>query len=329
MASKTTAGVLKGYTDFLSSAQEENPRRIFKTGLIGLNQNISKYHGIPGGSLIQLVGDEKSGKSTLSLDILAQAQYQALPEIEIVLDKQKLSINAVYVDFERSFDREYAEALGVDVSKVLLVKTPWGEQSFDIVEHLLAEGIQLIIIDSIPMFVPKSEGDKSLEDNEKMAANASILGRAIKRLIQLADSADALVIVINQNRSNISQMSHKEKKPFGARILQYAVKLTISLTRIKNEDDWAKVRAVIEKNKFGKEGRGTEFSLLYGEGIDYADHILTLAQDYDILEKSGSWYYYPTKETAQYRANGLTQAKSILPLEEIKQKVEEILQRMK
>lgn len=326
MANKSSTTKLKEFNDFIRTADDDKPYDIFKTGLIHLNHIISADKGIRTRSIMQLVGGEKSGKTTLALDILIQAQRnKQLKEIEIEIDKVKKTINAAYIDFERSFDKKYAITLGVDVDKLLIVETITAEQSFDIVETLLSEGLQLIIIDSIAMFVPESEVDKSFQDNEKIASNAKVLDRVCKRLLHLADFANALIIVINQFRANISTMSKKEKRIFGGFTLQYVSKLTITLTRIQNSDNNATVRAFIEKNKMGREALSTEYNLVYGAGIDYKNHILTLAHDNDIIEISGAWYYYPSKESAKYKAQGGTAAAKTFPLEEISEQIEKKL----
>lgn len=324
LAGGSLAKVWKDYEDYLSLGNEVEAKTHFPSGVIALNQAIGDVDGITGGSIIQIIGESGRGKSTLSLDILAHSQRNGLNELELPNGKV---INAVYADFERTFDAEYAETIGVEVAKVLVIKTPFAEDTFNIIEELLNAGIQFVIVDSIPMIVPKSEEDKDYNDNEKMASAAGVLGRFIKRSIQLVDSADAIMLLINQWRSNISPMAHTDKKPYGARIIQYAIKVSIQLERIKREDKRMHIQAFVEKTKLGATGKKIEFQIVHGVGIDYNQHVLSLALDYGIVEKGGAWYYYPDKANATHRAQGEGNAGTQLPMDEIKGKVMEAMYR--
>lgn len=328
LATGGLAKIWKEYEDYLELGSDVVERTHFPTGVIALNQAIGDIDGITGGSIIQIIGESGRGKSTLSLDFLAQAQKKEINEVELPNGKV---INAVYADFERTFDADYAATIGVDVAKVLVIKTPFAEDTFNIIEELLNAGIQFVIVDSIPMIVPKSEEEKDYNDNEKMASAAGVLGRFIKRSVQLVDSADAVMLLINQYRSNISPMAHTDKKPYGARIIQYAIKVSISLERVKREDKRMHIQAFVEKTKLGATGKKIEFQIVHGEGIDYNQHLLSLAVDYAIVGKSGAWYYYhpdgnATKEHNTHRAQGEGNADK-LPLEEIKGKVMEAMYR--
>jgi recombination protein RecA len=326
MSTSNIASILVNNMHFFKLASEEYERHLFTSGIIGLPYAIGTPDGIPGGTLLQLLGEPKHGKSTLALDFIAHAQRSAIKDIEIPLTKKTTRmINAVYVDFERSFDPVYAATIGVDLDKLLLLKTDWGEQSFDVVNALLVQGIQIVVIDSIPMFIPMSEEGKSIADSEKIASVAHALGKSVKRWIQLADSANALIILVNQYRAEMSQMTRREKKPFGARIVQYAVKVTIELVRIHNEKERATVQATVTKTKFGQEGRITEFDIVFGDGPDYGKHILTLAIEHDIIKQSGAWYSYVALNNKEYRAQGKRDAVKSFPMEEIKQRIIESL----
>lgn len=288
----------------------------FSTGFIGLNAAIGDIEGIPGGSIIQFVANEKRGKTTLALQTLAQSQKTSnLRQVEVPIDKNTISIaNAAYLDFERSYSRDYAELLGVDVGSLLVIKPTTAEAGLDTIETLLSEGMQFIIVDSVPMMMPKSEEDKNYDDNIKMASIASLLTRAMPRLVMLADNADALLIMINQFRAETNQMSQKSKKRYGAFSLHYVSKVILELERTKNTIHQADVQILVEKTKFGKEKGISALSLVYGHGFDRNQHIIDFGVEHEIVDKSGAWYYY---DNERYKAQGIKEAKNTFPIDEI------------
>lgn len=312
MPTKGLASVIKEFDDFLRIGDDPLPPHVFPTGLEALNYAISEYRGIPGGAIIQLLGENGSGKSTLSLDLIKQAQATGLKEVEIKGRK----INTVVLDIERSYDPDYADVFGIDSSKVLVVRTHFIEQSFTIAETLLLNGIQLVIVDSIGMMVANDEEDKTFSDNEKMAVEAKSLGRFTKRANAFMNER-ALVVIINHYRANISPVAKTDKKPFGARVVQYANKLTLELRRIKQEEDRDHIEVFISKNKLGgKKGQKVNFEIVSTEGIDYAQHTLNLAKEYLIVDQRGSWLNY-----GDMKAQGDEKAKDTFPMEEIKARV--------
>lgn len=320
MPNASLANLLKQHQDTVRIASDEVQHHQFRTGLIGLNYAISKYGSIPGGSIIQLIGEPKHGKSTLATDIVAQSQRGGVKEVEIPNGKTTRKVNALWVDFEHSFDSNYAKTIGIDLDKLMIVESRYGEEAFEIVEAFLAEGLQIVVIDSIPMFEPKSEEDKSLTDPEKMSSSANPLTRIMKRMLHLVSNADALMILINQYRANISTMSRKEKKPFGARIVQYVSRLTLELVRVKNEDDRTTVVVTLEKNKLGSEARQVPFDIEFGKGIDYSQHVLALAEELQVVVKSGAWYMYEDK-----KVQGARKAIQEFDMKAITEKVEKLL----
>ncbi len=203
MPKKSNAGLFKDFEDYLFSPDDLDPTYHFHTGIIGLDTMLSTKGGIPGGSIVQLLGEPSHGKSTFAYDLIAQAQKQGMKDVII----QGKPYNTVILDIERSFDRHYAEIIGIDWQKVLVVRTPYAEQSFSIAEKLLLEGIQFVLVDSIGMLVAADEEDKDYTDSEKVAAEAKALGRFTKRanaFMQL----NSVVVVINQYRANLKQMGH-------------------------------------------------------------------------------------------------------------------------
>lgn len=309
-------------------ASKQLDQQYFSSGLPGLDAAIGDVRGVPGRTILQLVADPKCGKTTLAFSYIKEAQARGIQEIQIqdpTNKKNMLTINAAFLDLERSFDAYYAASLGVDLDKLLIIEPPFSEDGFQIVLDLLALGLQLIVVDSVAAIVSRSEEDKPLTDNEKMASSASLQTRAIKRINLLSANKNALVILINQYRANISTMSRVEKKMSGARALEYFSKVIISLARVSNSDESSDVELFVQKTKYGAERRKTRATLEYGLGFNEEAHIIELATESDIIEKGGAWYYYPSKENAEYKANGMKQATSMFPIDIIK---EQLLTRM-
>lgn len=315
MTIKSAAALWKDYEDHLKVNFDD--KHYFPIGVTALHYITSPNGGIPGGSIIQLLGENGHGKSTLAMDLLANAQRSGLKEV--VINEQ--SYNAVVLDFERSFDEDYAELFGVDVDKVYVVRTRFAEDSFNVAETALLQGIQFFLVDSIGMLVAKEEADKDHNDPEKLAAEAKALGRFIKHANAYMDGK-TLIVVINQYRANIAKIGHApDKKGYGAKIMQYANKLTWELRRVKQEDDRDYIEIFVAKNKLGgKKGVKAEFQILSTEGIDYAQHIFDLAIEFDIVKQKGAWYYYD-----DIKVQGSEKAKKELPMDIIKDKVEKYL----
>lgn len=317
MSKHSLAALLKEYDDYLSIGDELPPPHIFPTSLIQLHYMVSPNGGIPGGAIIQLLGENGHGKTSLAYDLLANAQKTNLHTVTI---KGK-QINAVILDFERSYDPTYARTFDIDIEKVLVVRTDYAETSFSIAEYLLLEGIQFVLVDSIGMLVAADEEDKDYTDSEKVAAEAKALGRFTKRANAFM-SAQALVVVINQYRANLNKMGHaSDKKAYGARVMQYANKLTLELRRIEQSGDRDTITVHIVKNKLGgKKGASMNFQIVSAEGIDHRQHTLQLAKEYGIVDVKGSWYTYN-----EYKIQGEIKAAKELPMDEIRKKVIEFI----
>jgi RecA/RadA recombinase len=317
MAQKSSAAIFKDYEDYLFDADELDAEYYFHTGIIALDTTLSEKGGIPGGSIIQLLGEPSHGKSTFAYDLIAQAQKRGMKDVVV----QGKPYNAVVLDIERSFNRHYAEIIGIDWRKVKIVRTPFAEQSFSIAETFLRAGIQFVLVDSIGMLVAADEEDKDYDDSERVAVEAKALGRFTKR-VNAFMGLDTLVVIINQYRANLKQMGHApEKKAYGARVMQYANKLTIELRRTGSDGDRTHITAFIAKNKLGgRIGINTEFDIVSTEGIDYWQHVLKLAIEYGIVIKRAAYYYYPTFENFTHRVQGETKTDTF-PQQEITDKV--------
>lgn len=291
----------KKYKDVVRSARDVRDHRYISMGPLSLNIALGDVNGVRAGRIVQIVGKESSGKSTLALDIIAQ--YQAGYD-ETVL----------YLDYERTFDAEYADACGVDLDRLLLLTPNSAEEGADLVEEFLQTGeVHLIVLDSIPAAIPKSEHDKSMIDSPKMASSAGFITRFCQRITYQLDNYDAMFIVINQLRLNFSTMSPEKHIPFGGMSLQYATSVRIDLERIKNEENQQTIRAFVRKSKVGSPRGMTEFKIIYGEGIDHAGDAIELAVEHGIVEKAGAWYKF-----GDQKCQGLQNAKSTFDIQDIR-----------
>lgn len=295
----------------------------FPSSLPSINRALGDMRGIQGGSIIQILAEPGHGKTTMALDFIAQAQKVGLKEVSIKAGGSKVNqeISAVFVDLERTFDAEYAKRLGVNMDKLAVYKPDFAEKALPTIEHLLEQGLQLVVFDSVPAMITKDEFDKDVDEPARMAGSANIMSRWLIRLIGLVDNSDALFIFINQYRANLSPMARSEKKPFGPRALRYYSKIIVELAKIKNEDDRSTIQMTVSKNKQAPEGMKIEYSMLKGRGASQAHDVFNLGVEYGFVKKSGSWYEY---EGA--KAQGADSAIALFPMKEIKAKVEEELQ---
>jgi len=328
VTSKSAAALWKDYEDYLGEDLDIGNRKHFPSGVTSLHYSLSARGGIPGGTIVQILGENGHGKTTLSYDFIAQAQKSGLRDTKIAGG----IYNVLILDFERSYDPDYAEIFGIDTSKVLRIGPPqkkFAEENFDLAEAALLSGMQFILVDSIGALVAKDEEDKSNTDSEKVAAEAKALGRFVKRANAFMEN-DAVVILINQYRANLNKMGNApDKKAYGARLVQYMVKLTLELRRVQQEQDRDYIEVFVQKNKLGgKKGIKQEFQIVSTEGIDYNQHILGLALEFGIVEQRKAWFYYPSYADPQYRAQGKDNAKQQLPMDQIKEQVEKFITEM-
>lgn len=271
---------------FFRLGSRKKDRPLFYTNFPTLDRIIGP---IRGGSILQLLAENKNGKTSLAYAIIAANQGRA-NVVEVEIEKEKALVNAVWVDVERTYDEEYAKQCGVDIDKLLVVTTDYVEDSMIVVESLLAKGLQLFVYDSVPASLPKTESEKDMDDSAKIASAAGLLSRWMIRLIPLVDNANALFIMINQYRANMSPMARSDKKAWGARALQYYSTVILELVRIKNEDGISTVEVKVTKNKLDAEGKSTQLYLVHGEGFDIRRDKLTILLDEGIVQKSGSWF---------------------------------------
>ena len=296
--------ILSKYNDYLTTGEDELARTIvyYPTSLLSLNVAIGDIRGIRGGRIVQLIADAGTGKTSLALDIVANAQ--------------KSNHACAMLDAERTYDPVYGAALGIDNSNFSIIKAPYAETGLEIVEYLIRDaGIKVVVIDSIPACLPKSEEEKDMNANEKMAASAGLWTRFCKRIVgPLADN-DALLILINQWRSNLSPMARTDKKAYGAKQIEYSSGLTLQLQRVKTEQDNYRVSITVSKNKQGPLGNKTDVTLTHGIGFRADIDLIEVAVEHGIVDKSGAWFYFDNKT---YKGQGIENACKNLPLDTIR-----------
>ena len=298
----------KKYKDVVRAASEQKVHHIVSLGPLSLNHALGNTKGTPAGRLVQIVGKESSGKSTLAFDIIAQHQA-TYPEYTVI-----------YLDYERTYDPIYAAACGIDTENMLLITPNSAEEGADMVEEFIATGeVKLVILDSIPAAIPRTEHDKSMTDSPKMASSAGFITRFVQRIAYQLDNYDVMFIAINQLRLNFSTMSPEKYVPFGGMALQYATSVRIDLERVKNENDQQTIRAFIKKSKVGSPRGLAEFKIIYGKGIDHAGDIINLAAYFNIVRQSGAWFTY-----GDIKCQGLANARLQLPLDELKDQILEL-----
>lgn len=300
--------LLKKYKNAIDLASVPRPKTFISLGPLSLNIAIGDTRGVETGRIVQIVGKQSSGKSTLALDIIAQHQ-------------EATGLPVLYVDFERSLDPDYARACGVDLERLYQVRADTTEEGLDAALDFIKSGsVKLIIIDSIAAAMPSSEEEKDMKDSPKMASNAGLITRFCNKVVPLLDNNDVLLVVLNQLRKNFSTLSPETEIPFGGMSLQYATAVMIRMAAIKNEERTMTAQTIIRKNKVGAPQARTEFKIVYGRGIDHAADIVELAIERNIVNKSGAWFTF-----GEYKAQGMEKAKVEFPIQQIRQLILERL----
>lgn len=265
---------------------------VISTGSLGLDLALG-VGGVPRGRIVEIYGPESSGKTTLSMHCIAEAQ--------------KKGGLAAFIDAEHAFDRTYAEKLGIDTSNLLISQPDSGEQALEIAEHLISSGaVDIIVIDSVAALVPRAELEGEMGES-KMGLQARLMSQALRKLTGVINKTGCCCIFINQLREKIGVMFGNPETTTGGNALKYYASVRLDIRRVGQIKESAdailgnRTRVKVVKNKVAPPFKVVEFDIMYGEGVSKVGEIIDLAVELDIVKKSGSWFSYEGNRLGQGR----------------------------
>ena len=306
----------KGTIMKLADQPQWDEHQVIPSGSIALDHALG-IGGYPKGRIIEIYGPESSGKTTLAIHAIAQAQKQG-------------GIAAM-IDAEHAFDRSYAKALGVDLESLLISQPDNGEQALEIADNLIRSGaIDIIVIDSVAALTPKAEIEGEMGDN-KVGLQARLMSQALRKLTANISKTNTCCIFINQLREKIGVMFGNPETTTGGNALKFYASVRIDVrrtTQIKDGEEALgnRTKVKVVKNKMAPPFKKAEFDIVYGEGISHTGEIVDLGVEYGIISKSGSWFSYGDQKLAQGReATKQLIADNIELSDEIEAKIREAL----
>jgi len=276
----------------------DDPRKgeaidVVSTGSIGLDAALG-VGGLPTGRIVEIYGPESSGKTTLTLEAIAQAQ--------------KKGMTCAFIDAEHALDPRYAEKLGVDIDNLLVSQPDTGEQALEIVDMLVrSAAVGMIVVDSVAALTPKAEIEGDMGDSH-MGLQARLLSQALRKLTANIQKSNTLVVFINQLRMKIGVMFGNPETTTGGNALKFYSSVRLDIRRIgaikKGDEIYGnQTRVKVVKNKVAPPFKQTEFDILYNEGISKESELISIGVEHDIVDKSGAWYSYDGTRIGQGKDN--------------------------